>query len=448
MVRIMKQTLAIFIGKIILFIGKKINRGSSYPGYIARKIDKNILKKFTLPKISIVVTGSSGKTSTSYTIAHILRENGFSVAHNTSGANLASGLATVLIENSDLKGKIKKDAFVMEMDERYTKDLLPLINPAYLVICNITRDQPPRQGHFDYVFDIIKKGISDDMYLVLNGDDPLVNKFSIGHNGKVTYFGLNNNDKSFTELTSNSLDMVYCPKCHHKLSYEFVSFGNVGNFKCNHCDFKRPKLDYAITSINDSELTINEQYKFYPKNDQIYTYYNDIAAFAVTSLVGLDAKKIITAMEKVSYHEKRYSYFKLGSREGFVLSGKNENAPSYNQAMNYVGRKNDKKTIVFGFEYISLRYPYEDISWLYDIDFELLENELINSFICIGPFAYDIATRAYLAGIDRDKIIIKKDINDIYNTLLDTTGNIYAILNLGTDKKFINDIEQKGIKVD
>ncbi len=442
----MKRLCAIIIGKLFVIIGKIMHRGSSYPGYMALKIDKDILSKFTLPVISIVVTGSSGKTSTSFTIAHILEDNGYSVAHNKDGANLTNGLATLLIANSNLRGKIKTDAFVMEMDERYTKKLLPLIKPKYLVICNITRDQPPRQGHFDYVYNIIKSGITDDMHLILNGDDPLVNKFAMDHKGKVSYFGLCKSDESFEKLTSNSLDMVYCPLCHSKLNYDFVSFSNVGNFSCPNCNFKRPNLDYQVTAINDNELTINDEYVFHAKTNQIYTFYNYIAAYATTNLLGIAPDKIICSMENIEFYEKRYSYFKYSNRDGYILSGKNENAPSYNQAMNFVSRASEEKTIIFGFEYISLRYPYQDISWLYDIDFELLSN--VSNFICVGPFAYDIATRVYLSGIDKEKIIICDNITDVYNKLSDSNGNIYAILNLGVDKKFITELEDKNIKVD
>jgi len=444
----MKKRLAILTGKTVAFLGKIFRRGSVLPGYFALKIDKNILTKFKLPKLVIVVTGSSGKTSTSYTIAHILKENGYKVAHNKGGANLLNGLVSLLVTHSKLNGVINSDAFVMEMDERYTKELLPYVKPNYLVICNITRDQPPRQGHFDYVFDIIKSGITDKMHLILNGDDPLVNKFAFNHKGKVSYFGLCKNNESFKNLTSNSLDMVYCPLCDHKLNYNFVSFGNVGEFYCSHCSFKKPPLDYQVTNIDNGVLTINNKNEFRPKSDILYTYYNYIASFAVASLVGIDDEKIIRAMENIDYHEKRYSHFHIDEREGFVLSGKNENAPSYNQALNYVGAKEDKKTIIFGFEYISLRYPYKDLSWLYDIDFELIKNDKVDSVVCIGPFAYDIATRIYLAGIDENKIIIQDKIDGIYKTLTKTKGNIYAVLNLGTDKKFINDLKKANVGID
>lgn len=441
----MRKMCAIILGKIFAIIGKIMHRGSSYPGYIALKIDKNLLNEFILPDISIVVTGSSGKTSTSFTIAHILEENGYTVAHNKDGANLTNGLATLLVSNSNLKGKIKKDAFVMEMDERYTKKLLPLIKPKYLVICNITRDQPPRQGHFDYVCNIIKAGISDDIHLVLNGNDPMSSKFSLNHNGEVTYFGLCKCEESFDTLTSNCLDMIYCPLCHHKLEYDFVSFGDIGSYKCSNCEFKMPTLDYQVTNINENKLTINNEYEFHSKTNQLYTFYNYIAAFSIASLVGIKPNDIIKSMENINFHEKRYSYFKYGDKSGYILSGKNENAPSYNQAINFISQRNEEKTIIFGFEYISLRYPYEDISWLYDIDFELINN--VANAICVGPFAEDIAVRLSLAGIPKNKIIIVYDVTEIYEKLNDTNGNIYAILNLGTDKKFIKELEKNHIEI-
>ena len=49
---------------------------------------------------------------------------------------------------------------------------------------------------------------------------------------------------------------------------------------------------------------------------------------------------------------------------------------------------------------------------------------------------------------DKDKIIIVNEVDEVYDKLKDTTGNIYAILNLGTDKKFINILEKNNVKVD
>ena len=53
------KTLVIILSKILYWVGKIIGKGSSLPGKIALKIDKNILKKINLPRDIIVVTGSN-----------------------------------------------------------------------------------------------------------------------------------------------------------------------------------------------------------------------------------------------------------------------------------------------------------------------------------------------------------------------------------------------------
>ena len=100
------------------------------------------------------------------------------------------------------------------------------------------------------------------------------------------------------------------------------------------------------------------------------------------------------------------------------------------QALHYIKRSDDLKTIVVGWEVISHRYPYNDVSWIYDINFEILKNSNVDEVICVGPNCYDIATRIKLAGIDDKKIITFKNFKDSLNkTLNDTKGNIYFIVN-------------------
>ena len=52
----MKTFLIILLTKILYRIGKLLKKGSSKPGQIALKLDKNILSKITLPKNVIMVT--------------------------------------------------------------------------------------------------------------------------------------------------------------------------------------------------------------------------------------------------------------------------------------------------------------------------------------------------------------------------------------------------------
>src|SRR5574344_2233460 len=137
-----KKFISILIGKIFVFIGKITHRGSAMPGTIAYKLNKNILKEFTLPSKVVAVTGSSGKGSTSKIIAEVYEDLGYKVAYNSKGSNELSAVVTTLLENCNLKGIVNTDICVFEMDERYAKYVFPDIKPTHVIITNITRDQP------------------------------------------------------------------------------------------------------------------------------------------------------------------------------------------------------------------------------------------------------------------------------------------------------------------
>ena len=149
----MKRFLGTFIGKSIFLAEKLMHKNaSSFPGKAVLALFPDYLKKIKYPPLTVMVTGSCGKGSTTRIIAEALRENGSTVAHNLEGSNLLNGVASTVIKNISFSGKLKQNALVLEVDERYLKLITKYIIPDYLVINNLTRDQPPRQGDFDIVF--------------------------------------------------------------------------------------------------------------------------------------------------------------------------------------------------------------------------------------------------------------------------------------------------------
>ena len=231
------KILAIICAKFVILLGKIVKRGSSMPGKIALKIDKNLLKKFKTPSTVIAVTGSSGKGSTSSMLAHVYRKMGYKVVHNASGANLKPGITTMLLENCNLNGKVKGDVIIYEVDERFAKFIFPDLTPQYVVVTNITRDQPPRQGNFDLVYEEIKKALPDGTHLILNGDDPYLLKFNLNGEYKTTYYTLDETKNSYKDSKFKNLNIIYCPKCNTKLKYDYYHFETLGKFRCPNCDF-------------------------------------------------------------------------------------------------------------------------------------------------------------------------------------------------------------------
>lgn len=437
----MKKVLAIIVGKILIIVGKFIGRGSVFAGNTALKIDKDILNKLKLPKTVIAVTGSSGKGSTTKLIAEVYRKLGYSVVHNSSGSNLRAGILTAFLEESTLTGKVKKDVAVIEMDERWAKHVFPSIKPNYVVITNITRDQPPRQGNIDLVYDEIKKALTDSMHLILNADDPYLLKFTLDSKYKVTYYGIEKNKFSYLKSKFENLNLIYCPKCNHKLEYDFYHFENIGKYTCPKCGLTRPKTEFSVNKIDykNSVITINEETQIKIPLNMLFAVYNTLAAYSVLCVSELDKNEVSNALNAIIKVSNNCNCFPENNRLIYTLNNKNENSTTFNQSLLFVDRDKNPKTIVIGWNEISRRYKYNDLSWLYDINFELLQKHKIEKIVCVGLQQYDIATRVKLAGIETKKIICFKDLESATDYLKNSTNeNIYAILNFDYVKPFIN----------
>lgn len=413
-------------------MGKLLHRGSSLPGEVILKFNPKFMSTIKLPKTVIAVTGSSGKGSVSSMIRDIHKKNGYTVAHNSKGSNLSAGIATLLLENTNLFGKIKKDVLIFEIDERYTKYVFPQLHPNYVVITNLTRDQPPRQGHFDLVFEEIKKALTDDMHLILNGDDAYLQKFTFHHNGPVTYYGIAKNKYSYTKSKFQNLNLNYCPKCNKKLQYHYYHFENLGDYVCEKCSFKRPYITYEATKLDfeKEEMLINDTYLIHTPFQILYAAYNILAAFTTSVTLGLDPNEVAKTLSNINRNKKLYDEYQYQGRKVTVLNNKNENNTTFNQSLLFIDRFKEEKTIVIGWKEISRRYNFDDLSWLYDIDFELLKKHNINKIICVGIHRYDIATRMKYAGIEEKKIAVFDTLEKAAIEIkVHSKGNIYAILN-------------------
>ena len=426
----MKLTLLIMLNKSITFICKLFKfEGSVFPASIVRKFDKNILEKIKYPKYVVGVTGSSGKGSTTSMIAHILEVNGYKVVWNKSGSNVVNGTTTLILNNTKVfSHKMNCDFLLLEMDESYIKETFSKSTLTHLVVTNITRDQPARNGEPMFILNKIFNSIDEKTHLIINSDDAFVNRLKYLHKGEVTTYGIGKTKYSLKEPISNNVDAAYCPICHEKLVYKFYHYGHLGSYSCPNGDFKN-NIDIKAEKVDleKQEMVINDNI-IHLNKDVFFAVYYTLAAYSLCKVIGMEEVKIIHALNDEVLESKRLKSLKYHNREVDMLESKNENNLSYLQSLNYINNYKGKKTIILGFDNVSRRYKYNDISWLYDVDFEVLDLKNIDKILCIGRFRYDVYARLRLANIDEDKLVIVDNIKNISEDLDKTEGTIFTMV--------------------
>lgn len=433
----------ILVCKILRFIGKLIGRGSSMPGQIALKLSPNILSKVKLPDKVIAVTGSNGKTSTVEMIAYILEKEGKKVIWNREGSNQIEGVTTLILSNCTLGGKLKGDVLLLESDERYSKFTFSHFSPTHYVITNLYRDQLTRNGHPEWVFDAIAPSVTEKSTLILNADDPLVSLFGKDR-GNVVWFGMDKQDFSFTENNSVYDDGAFCPCCKKPMKYNFRHYNHIGDYFCESCGHKKHKTDFTITTadLENGVVTINGKEKITLAFKSIYNVYNILACFAVCSLVGIDEGKIAAAVSDYVLKNGRVVQYKLGNSNGTFLVSKHENSISYDQSIRYIVGQNQPCGVIIIVDAVSRRYSTGEISWLWDIDFELLNAPCVEKIYLLGAHCEDLKTRFSFTEIPAEKLYTNPDIEAAIEEIkTENREKLYTVTCFSDKAKFLSKVE-------
>lgn len=415
-----------FINKVSKLLG---HEGSVIGGHYALKLDKNILKKIKLPEYVIGITGSSGKSSSTELMYNILTKNNYTVCYNKEGSNTINGITSLILNNSTIFGKVKTDVLLMELDEQFMKHIFKHITPTHLMITNITRDQPPRNSHPEKIYNAIKNAIPSGTNLILNVDDPFVNRMRINHKGIKTTYGIEKNNYSIPS-SINNLDAAYCPICHTKLEYDFYHYGHIGSYQCPKYHFYRgtPQFEAKNIDVENGKITINDNEVNLPSNF-LYSVYFVTGCYALSKAIGLEDEQILKVLNDENIKTKRLNNYKFNKRNWQMLASKNENNLSYKQSLDYILHEKKDKTIILGFDSSSRRYKENDISWIWDIDFEVLNDDSIKNIILIGKFCYDLHVRMKYTKINENKIILVEDISKLSKIIkTKTKGDIYSMV--------------------
>lgn len=416
---------------------KILGRKATYfPGKVAVTLCPDFLGMIEKPKTIIGITGTNGKTTVTNLVLDCLEDCGYKVINNKAGANINAGIASSLVHGVTFGQKVKGDIAVFEIDERSSPKVYPYIKPDYLICTNILRDSLRRNAHPEFIFNIINSNLPKETKLILNADDMLSS--NLGKENEKVYYGIAKLDSDYEECPNIVNDMAVCPKCHTKMKYNYVRNNHIGNGYCPNCDFKSEEADYCITNIDYKENKAivhrkgnDEEYKLL-NNKSIFNIYDELAAITFLREFGLSDEKVQKLFENLKITKSRYEDEEIEGYKIISYMAKGGNPVATSGVFDYVRKEPNKKDVILIIEniYDSKDWP-ENITWIYDTDFEFLKDENINKIIIGGARSQDYRIRCLLAGIPEEKIVCDKKATEAYKYLsLDKDKDIYVLYDI------------------
>ncbi|MEG2785810.1 MAG: MurT ligase domain-containing protein [Anaerovoracaceae bacterium] len=449
----MKFYIALWFAKLINLLINIIDksRGSNFSGEKALKIDPNMVAHFKGIDFSKVVfiTGTNGKSTTTNLITHIFRTNGKKVVANLEGANLLSGIATILSKEASITGKLNAEFYFFEIDERYLPVVYKQLPAENIMITNLQKDQVQRNGDPDFIYRKLTKTMDNKARLFLNNEEPRTKAFDDLGKEIVTY-GVEKHAESFTK--DDTFPTMACPKCRHKIVFDYYNNDGVGRFHCENCGHKSDDVaDYTVTDADFENMSFKlEGTTFKMPYDSPYMCYNYGGALAIAKEVGgISPEEAAVSFGQFKNVGGRFEILKYKNKTIKYMRIKQENPETLQTCINVMAADQSPKMVCLGLcPLIDLIPHYANSFYAYDCDLKKLVNSNVEKYFCFSDkVCYDTANRFIYEGVDKSLISIAdtEAVDVIFKEIESVeTDNIYLITWIKTFTHMKKYIEQEG----
>ena len=409
---------AIALGKTAATLSRVLGKGggTTMPGRVARAVEPDVVGLLArrLAGGTVLVAGTNGKTTTAHLIAHIMRLEGRRVVHNRAGANLAAGIASALVEHADLKGDPAGDLGIFEVDEATVPRVVPALQPRVAVFTNLFRDQLDRYGEIDYISGRWRAAgaqVPAGFVRVANADDPLVYDAVREMPGRLVTYGLDD-DRHALPALEHTAEARYCYRCGTPYVYAVTYFGHMGRYRCPTCGVARPDPDVVARDIvlagpDGASFTLDAgpagRAAIRTRLPGLYNIYNVLAAAAASLQLGAPLSRAGDAVGSFAPAFGRAEQMSLDGRDIQILLVKNP--AGFNEVLRTVLAAGRLPVVLIAIN--DLIADGRDVSWLWDVDFEMLAGR-VDRIVAGGLRAEDMAVRLEYAGVPAEAIDVER----------------------------------------
>jgi lipid II isoglutaminyl synthase (glutamine-hydrolysing) len=376
--------------------------GTTLPGKLLWKLDPDAIDLLArrLPHGSVLVSATNGKTTTTAMAAEILRPR-LRLAHNKSGANLVSGIASTLLHANGA------ELGLFEVDEGALPEVVRRVRPNALLLCNLFRDQLDRYGELELVAARWRKAVAGlaEAKLVVNGDDPQVGDLARLREGS-RVFGLDDPRRAQPAL-QHAADSKYCLRCGTPYEYAAAYVGHLGNYRCPNCGHARPPLDVVareieLRGLDGAAFTLRApegEHRVELALPGLYNVYNALGAASLALELGVPIDDVAAGLQRFSAAFGRFERIPVGDRRLLMLLIKNP-AGANEVVRTLVDGSPPRVAVVALNDEIA---DGRDVSWIWDVDFEPLGAGL-DTLVASGERAAELALRFAYGGLPRERI--------------------------------------------
>lgn len=364
--------LALRVAALASWASQKAGRGkgSMIGGLIALKIDPTVMTQLGRGKRTVLVTGTNGKSTTTRMTAAALATVG-TVATQADGANMDAGIVAALSVGVDA------DLAAIEVDELHTPHVSDALEPAAIVMLNLSRDQLDRVGEINMIERRLRAGLAahPNAVVIANCDDVLVASAAYDSPNVVWV----------AAGSGWAGDSVSCPR-----SGEPIVWDEDGNWRSAGTDFARPTPDWWLDDDNlygPDGLVLPMTLTLPGRANRG----NAAQAVAAAVALGADPKAAVAAAAAVHEVAGRYAAVQVGPHSLRMLLAKNP--AGWQEALSMIDPTVDGLVIA-----VNGQVPDgEDLSWLWDVRFEHFEGVKV---VASGERATDLAVRLTYAGVE------------------------------------------------
>lgn len=361
----------------------RLGSGSVLPGRFGLALDPHVLQKTRLliKQGCIFITGTNGKSTTTYYISTILRTLGYSVLTNYSGANMRAGVASACLAVNQ-----PVDYGVFEVDEASLPRLAEELQPTHVICLNFSRDQLDRYSEIEMLVGKIAAALYESpTELIYNYANPysalLGEQIETAHGYLVK-----------SQDPCQAIDVPICHDCEAGLLRYMVNDREHTILACTNCGAKYPNVE-LVARYNDGLLRF--------ANKAVGAHTIELAETLAACVLlcqrlGLAEADYIPAIERtvpLSVHRLAVRDTELSASVELLLG---KNPDSFGRMLRDIIIKKPSQVVLA----INDNFADSiDTSWLWDIDFRALRWANIPIYI-IGLAKEDVLLRLKVLGID------------------------------------------------